>query len=62
MTLAFIWSPKQGSVSWWNNQGKVGLIMSQPSHFREVLMGNTITSSHHARIVSPSFSFENKKQ
>jgi hypothetical protein len=61
MTLPSIWSPNQGSGSWWHSQEKGGLITSQPSHFREILVGNAVTSGHHARTVSPIFSLEKKK-
>jgi hypothetical protein len=53
---------KYSSGSWWHSQEKGGLITSQPSHFREMLVGNTVTSGHHARIVSPNFSLEKKKK
>jgi hypothetical protein len=61
MKLPSIWSPKQGNGSWWHSQDKGGLIMSQPSHFLEMLVGNIVTSGHHAKIMSPVFSLENKK-
>jgi hypothetical protein len=62
MTLPSIWSPNHGSGSWLHSQEKGGLITSQPSHFREVFVGNTVTTGHHARAVSPSYSLEKKKQ
>jgi hypothetical protein len=45
---------RQGSGSWWHSQEKGGLITSQPSHFREMLMGNIATTGHHAKAVSPN--------
>jgi hypothetical protein len=36
--------------------------MIQPSHFHEMLVGNVVTSSHHARTMSPNFSLEKKKK
>jgi hypothetical protein len=52
----------EGSGSWWHSQEKGGLIKSQHSHFREVLVGNVVTTGHHARTMSPSYSLEKKKQ
>jgi hypothetical protein len=62
MTLPFFWSVNQGSGSWWHSQEKRGLIMSQPSHFREVLVGNAVITGHHTRTMSPSYSLEKKKK
>jgi hypothetical protein len=31
-----------------------GVITSQPSHLREILMGSIVTTGHHARAVSPN--------
>jgi hypothetical protein len=36
--------------------------MSQPSHFREIFVDNTITSSHQARIVALNYSLETKEK
>jgi hypothetical protein len=36
------------------------LITSQPSHLHEVLVGNVVTTGHHARAVSPNYSLERK--
>jgi hypothetical protein len=60
MRLLLTWSPRQGSGSWWHNQEKGGLITSQPSHLREILVGNVVTTSHHAREVSSNYSLERK--
>jgi hypothetical protein len=62
MTLLFIWSPSQGSFSWWHNQEKGGLIMIQPSHLHEILVGNAVTTGHHARAVSSNYSLERKRK
>jgi hypothetical protein len=35
--------------------------MSQPSHFREMLVGNTLTTGYHTRKMSSSYSIEKKK-
>jgi hypothetical protein len=56
MTLPPIWSPNQGSGSWWHSQEKGGLITSQPSHFREMFVDNTVTSGHQARTVALNYS------
>jgi hypothetical protein len=55
MTLPTIWSPSQGSGSSWHSQEKGGLIMSQPSHFREMFVDNAVTSGHQARIVALNY-------
>jgi hypothetical protein len=47
MTLPPIWSPNQGSGSWWNIQEKGGIITIQPYHFHEMFVDNPITSGHH---------------
>jgi hypothetical protein len=60
MKLLFIWSPHYGSGSWWHNQEKRGLIMSQPSHLHEMLVGNIVTIGHHARAVFSIYSLERK--
>jgi hypothetical protein len=39
-----------------------GLITSQPSHFCEMLVGNAVTTGHHARTVSSNYPLEKKKQ
>jgi hypothetical protein len=44
--------------SWWHSQEKGGLITSQPSHLREMLVGNVVTAGHQARTVSLSSSLE----
>jgi hypothetical protein len=62
MTLPSIWSQNQGSGSWWHSQEKGGLITRQPSHFREVLVGNAVTTGHQARTISFNYSLEKKKQ
>jgi hypothetical protein len=62
MTLPPIWSPNQGSGSWWHSQEKDCLITSQPSHFREMFVDNIVTSSHQARIVALNYSLEAQKQ
>jgi hypothetical protein len=62
MKLPPIWSPNQGSGSWWHSQEKGGLIMSQPSHLREMFVDNTVTSGHQAKTVAPNFSLEAQKQ
>jgi hypothetical protein len=36
--------------------------MSQPSHFRETLVGNVVTTGHHAMTVSSNYSLEKKKK
>jgi hypothetical protein len=58
MTLPPIWSPSQGSGSWWHSQEKGGLITSQPSHFREMFVDNVVTSGHQARIVALNYFLE----
>jgi hypothetical protein len=58
MTLPPIWSPSQGSDSWWHSQEKRGLITSQPSHFHEMFVGNTVTFGHQARTVALNYSLE----
>jgi hypothetical protein len=62
MTLPPIWSPNQGSGSWWHSQEKQGLITSQPSHFREIFVDNAVTSGHQARTVALNYSLEAQKQ
>jgi hypothetical protein len=62
MKLPPIWSPNQGSGSWWYSQEKEGLITSHPSHFREMFVDNAVTSSHQARIVALNFSLEAQEQ
>jgi len=61
MTISSIWSPNQGSGSWWHSQEKGDLITSQPSHFREVLVGNAATIGQHAKTVALNYSLEKKK-
>jgi hypothetical protein len=34
--------------------------MSQPSHLREMLVGNVVTTSHNARAMSSHYSLERK--
>jgi hypothetical protein len=58
MTLPPIWSPSQGSGSWWHSQEKGGLITSQPSHFREMFVDNVVTSGHQARTVALNYFLE----
>jgi hypothetical protein len=58
MTLPPIWSPNQGSGSWWHSQEKGGLITSQPSHFREMFVDNVVTSGHQARTVALNYFLE----
>jgi hypothetical protein len=58
MKLPPIWSPNQGSGSWWCSQEKGGLITSQPSHFHEMFVDNIVTSGHQARIVALKYSLE----
>jgi hypothetical protein len=60
MKLPFGWSPNQGSGSWWNNQEKGGFIMIQPSHLREMLVCNIVTTGHHTMTISPNYSLERK--
>jgi hypothetical protein len=55
MTLPPIWSPNQGSGSWWNIKEKWGLITIQPSHFREMVVDNVVTSGHQARTVALNY-------
>jgi hypothetical protein len=62
MTLPPIWSPNQGSGSWWHSQEKGGLITSQPSHFREMFVDNVVTSGHQARTVALNYSLEAQKK
>jgi hypothetical protein len=62
MTLPPIWSPNQGSGSWWHSQEKIGLIMSQPSHFREMFVDNVVTSGHEARTVALNYFLEAPEQ
>jgi hypothetical protein len=58
MTLPPIWSPSQGSGSWWHSQEKGGLITSQPSHFHEMFVDNVVTSGHQARTVALNYFLE----
>jgi hypothetical protein len=60
MTLLFKLSPCQVSGSWWNIQEKGALITIQPSHLHEMLVSNVVSTGHHARAVSPSYSLERK--
>jgi hypothetical protein len=60
MELLFIYSPHQGSGYWWHSQEKGGLITSRPSHLLEILVGNVVTTGHHARAVSHNYSLERK--
>jgi hypothetical protein len=62
MTLPPIWSPSQGSGSWWHRQEKGGLITSQRSHFREMFVDNVVTSSHQARTMALNYFFEAQEQ
>jgi hypothetical protein len=62
MTLPPIWSPSQGSGSWWHNQEKGGLITSQPFHFREMFVDNTVTSGHQARTMALNYFLEAQEQ
>jgi hypothetical protein len=55
MTIPPIWSPNQGSASWWHSQEKWGLIKSQPSHFCEMFVDNAVTSSHQAGTMSLNY-------
>jgi hypothetical protein len=34
--------------------------MSQPSHIREMLVGNVVTTCHHTKAVSSNYSLERK--
>jgi hypothetical protein len=56
MTLPHIWSPNQGSGSWWHSQEKGRLITIQPSHFLELFVDNTVTSGHQGRTVALNYS------
>jgi hypothetical protein len=58
MTLPPIWSPNQGSGSWWHSQEKGGLITSQPSHFHEMFVDNVVTSGHQSRTVALNYFLE----
>jgi hypothetical protein len=62
MTLPPMWSPNYGSGSWWHSQEKGGLIMSQPSHFREMFADSIATPSHQARMVALNYSLEAQKK
>jgi hypothetical protein len=62
MTLPPIWSPNQGSGSSWHSQEKGGLIMSHPSHFREMFVDNVVTSSHQARTVTLNYFLKAQEQ
>jgi hypothetical protein len=62
MTLPPIWSPNQGSGSWWHSQEKWGLIMSHPSHFCEMFVDNAVTSGHEARTVALNYFLEAKEK
>jgi hypothetical protein len=35
--------------------------MNQPSHLREMFVGNVVTIGHHARVVSSNYSLEIKR-
>jgi hypothetical protein len=62
MILPLIWSPKQGSGSWWHSKDKGGLITIQPSHFLEMFVDNIVTSGHQARIVALNYSLEEQEK
>jgi hypothetical protein len=62
MTRPFIWSPNQGSGSWWHSQEKGVHITSQPSHFCKMFVDNAVTSSHQARTVALNYSLEAQEQ
>jgi hypothetical protein len=62
MTLPPIWSPNQGSGSWWHSQEKWVLITSHPSHLREMFVDNTVTSCHQAKKMALNFSLEAQKK
>jgi hypothetical protein len=58
MKIPPIWSPYQGSGSWWNNQEKGGLITSHPSHFCEIFVDEVVTSGHQASTVALNYFLE----
>jgi hypothetical protein len=62
MTLPLIWSPNQGSDSWWHSQEKGGLITIHPYHLREMFVDKTVTFGHQARIVALNYSLEAQKK
>jgi hypothetical protein len=62
MRLPPIWSPNQGSGSWWHSQDKGGLIMSQSSHFLEMFVDNTITYGHQAMTLALNYSLVAKEK
>jgi hypothetical protein len=53
-----MWSPNQGSGSWWHSQEKGGLIKIHPSHFHEMFVDNVVTSSHQSMTMSLNYSLE----
>jgi hypothetical protein len=61
MALPSIWSPNQGSGSWWHSQEKGGLITIQLSHFREMFVDNVVTSGHQARTMALNYCLEAQK-
>jgi hypothetical protein len=61
MTLPPIWSPNQGSGSWWHTQEKGGLITSQPSHLCDMFVDNVFMYGHQAMTVSLNYSLEEQK-
>jgi hypothetical protein len=58
MTLPPIWSPNQGSVSWWSKKEKGGLIRSQPSHFHEMFVDNDVIFGHQAKKMDLNYFLE----
>jgi hypothetical protein len=62
MTLPPIWSPSQGSASWWHNQEKGGLITSQPYHLCEMFVDNVVTSGNQAMTVALNYFLEAQEQ
>jgi hypothetical protein len=58
MTLPPIWSPNQGSGSWWHSQEKADLITSQHYHFREMFVDNVVTSGHQSRTMALNYFLE----
>jgi hypothetical protein len=58
MKLPPIWSPNQGSGSWWHSQEKGGLITRQPSYFHEMFVDNAVTYGNQAKTVALNSSLE----
>jgi hypothetical protein len=48
-------------LPYWHSQEKGGLITSQPSHLREMLVGNVVTIGHHIEEVSSIYYLERKR-